>query len=131
MELKFHIPDKVLAEVDCEFIQGMINRMIVSFYKYGAVRDAYPEKVDAIKSLEKRLSNYKESGNKEWLMDAANFAMIEFMAPRHKNAHFRATESDESPGRKFIKEKGFTTKSNTGERESEESARAIYKKQGD
>jgi hypothetical protein len=29
----------------------------------------------------------------------ANFAMIEFMHPRHPQAHYKATDSDGSPGR--------------------------------
>ena len=86
-------------EYDRVFLQGMIDRMAVSFHKYGAVADGYPERVDAIKSLEKRLESYAETGNTEFLMDVANFAMIEFMHPRHPRAHFRATDSDESPGR--------------------------------
>lgn len=81
------------------FHQGMVDRMGVSFCKYGAVRDAYPHRVDAIESLKKRLERYERDGNTEWLMDVANFAMIEFMHPKHPEAHFRATDSKESPGR--------------------------------
>jgi hypothetical protein len=32
-------------------------------------------------------------------MDVANFAMIEFMLPRHPQAHFKGTDDDGSPGR--------------------------------
>jgi hypothetical protein len=77
----------------------MYDRMAVSFCKYGKVADAYPAKVDAIESLKKRLDKYMETGNSEWLMDVANFAMIEFMYPRHTTAHYRPTDSAESPGR--------------------------------
>jgi hypothetical protein len=79
----------------------MVDRMGVSHFKYGPVADAYPSKVDAIASLKKRLDRYAEDGNTEWLMDVANFAMIEFMHPRHPAAHFRPTESHESPGRRW------------------------------
>lgn len=81
------------------FVQYMKNRMAVSFHKYGPVADAYPHKVDAVASLKKRLERYAETGNTEWLVDAANFAMIEFMYPRHPKAHFEGTDSDASPGR--------------------------------
>lgn len=81
--------------------QGMVDRMGVSFFKYGKVADAYPHKVDAIASLKKCLQKYEEDGNTEWLMDIGNFAMIEFMCPKHTKAHFRATDSDESPGRSW------------------------------
>ena len=87
------------SEFSEEFVQGMADRMAVSFFKYGAVADAYPDRVDAIASLKKRMDNYEKDGNMEWLMDAGNFIMIEFMHPRHPKAHFRATASEESPGR--------------------------------
>lgn len=87
------------SEFSVPFVQGMADRMGVSYFKYGAVALGYPSRVDAIACLEKRLQLYKETGNAEWLMDVANFSMIEFMHPRHSAAHFRGTDSDESPGR--------------------------------
>jgi hypothetical protein len=90
------IPESEFSE---RFAQGMADRMAVSYCKYGPVADAYPDKVDAIASLKTRLERYEQDGNAEWLMDVANFAMIEFMCPRHPLAHFVATDSDQSPGR--------------------------------
>lgn len=87
------------SEFSDEFVNGMRNRMEVSFHKYGPVENAYPHKVDAIGSLMQRLRKYADDGNTEWLIDAANFAMIEFMLPRHPDAHFRGTDDDASPGR--------------------------------
>lgn len=72
--------------------------MAVSFYKYGPVARNYPTPIHAIDSLRTRLSKYEEDGNTEWLMDVANFAMIEYMRPAHNEAHFRSTQSQESPG---------------------------------
>ena len=100
------------GEISAEFIQGMRNRMEVSYCKYGPIKNAYPHKVSAIASLEQRLKRYIETGNTEWLMDVANFAMIEFMLPSHPQAHFRSTESHESPGRESHAE-GTTSKSNS------------------
>ena len=87
------------TEFSTEFVQAMANRMAVSFHKYGPVSEGYPERVDAIESLQARLTMYAKTGNKEWLVDAGNFCMIEFMHPAHPDAHFRPTDSDESPGR--------------------------------
>ena len=83
------------SEFSLSFHQGMVDRMEVSFHKYGKVQDAVG-KIDNIACLEKRLSLYKETGNTEWLMDVANFAMIEFM--QKGKDKFRATDTDESPG---------------------------------
>ena len=81
-----------------DFIQKMRNRILMSHYKYGWVTDSYPELADAVACLEQRLEMYKKTGNKEHLIDVANFAMIEYMCSRHPNAHFAATDSDASPG---------------------------------
>ena len=58
----------------------------------------YEEKrlIDSIKSLEKRLQMYKDTGNTEFLCDIANFAMIEFMCPQHPTAHFKALDDGKS-----------------------------------
>ena len=87
------------SEVSETFVQGMRDRMAMSFFKYGRVADAYPHKINALESLRKRIERYEETGNTEWLMDVANFAMIEFMHPAHVRAHFKATDSSDSPGR--------------------------------
>jgi hypothetical protein len=102
MDIVLKLADAIPAsEFSQPFAQGMVDRMAVSACKYGHVAEAYPNRVDAIESLRKRLERYVETGNTEWLMDVANFAMIEFMHPRHPKAHFRATDSKESPGRKW------------------------------
>lgn len=92
-------PEDILkTDFSEDFVQKMKNRIVVSHYKYGWIRESYPEISDAIASLEERLDLYKKTGNLEHLVDVANFAMIEFMRPRHGNAHFEATDSDKSPG---------------------------------
>lgn len=92
----FVVHNVVASEMSEKFLQGMGDRMSVSYHKYGAVVESTS---DHIESLQKRLEKYASDGNTEWLMDVANFAMIEFMNPRHPNAHYRATDADESPGR--------------------------------
>lgn len=87
------------TEYSQKFLDGMLARMAMSFFKYGKVADAYPRKVNALDSLRLRLDKYAETGNTEYLMDAANFAMIEFMCPSRPDAHYTPTDSDGSPGR--------------------------------
>jgi hypothetical protein len=89
------------TEFSQKFVQGMANRMAVSFHKYGPVSSGYPERLDAIASLQQRIQKYVDTGNTEFLMDVANFAMIEYLFPGHPEAHFAATDSDQSPGRTF------------------------------
>ena len=96
--IKFSWPLSVpeSEQFDRLFIQGMLNRVATSFFKYGPFLSS---KSAGMKNAEERIKLYKKTGNTEWLIDAANFIMKEFMDPSHKKAHFRATESKESPGR--------------------------------
>ena len=87
------------TEFNEDFVEKMRSRMSVSYYKYGPIAVAYPDKINAIESLMQRLRKYKATGNTEFLVDAANFAMIEFIHPTFPNAYFEATDSDQSPGR--------------------------------
>lgn len=85
------------TEVDEQFIEGMRNRMVTSFYKYGPVaKNAHC--VDTLKSLEVRLAKFKATGNTEFLMDVANMCMILHMQREALGYHFEATDSDQSPG---------------------------------
>ena len=75
------------------------SRVAVSFYKYGTAADNFGMKlVDALKSHDLCIEKYKETGNTEYLCDAANYLMFEFMYPQQPGAHFEATDSSGSAG---------------------------------
>ena len=82
-----------VSRVDPEY------RIVFSHQKYDWMTDSYPTGLaNAVESLKARLELYEQTGNTEWLVDVANFAMIEYRFPMHLQAHFRATDSSESPG---------------------------------
>lgn len=92
-------PAAILAhEFSDPFVEKMRQAVIVSYFKYGAIRDA-AGKINFIASANERFRKYAETGNTEWLVDAANYAMFEYMHPSHPEAHFRGTDAGESPGR--------------------------------
>lgn len=75
------------------------NRIEFGFYKYGPARKNYASgNIQALPSMERCVQKYKDTGNTEFLVDAANYLMLEYMYPQHPNAHFRATDSNESAG---------------------------------
>jgi hypothetical protein len=78
-----------------DFLQKMMNRISVGHYRYGAE--------DAGKKYGKRLvgavRRYALTGNQEYLIDAANYALLECAFPSHKDAHHKHLESN---GRNFI-----------------------------
>lgn len=105
------------SEISIGFLQKMVNAMANSFFKYGLVSEAYPAKVDAVKSLKLRLDKYEATGNAEYLIDVANFAMIEFMRPRHPHAFYDVDKNAVSPGRVWDSGK-VTEQANTDSREA-------------
>lgn len=92
--------EEILAtEYSEEFDVLRKNRVATSFHKYGPIAINYGEGlVEGIPTLERCIEAYKRTGNIEYMVDVANYAMFEYMHPQHKNAHFKATESKESAG---------------------------------
>ena len=85
-------------EYSTEFDKLRKSRVEVSFYKYGAARDNFGSgRVDAIGSLELCLDKFKETGNTEYLLDVANYAMFRYMFPL-PGEYFKTTDSSESAG---------------------------------
>lgn len=81
-----------------EFVNKMRNSIEMSFYKYGFSSKTYPELAQAHKSIRKRLELYEKTHNTEYLIDIANFAMLEFKYPSFKDSEYIPTDSDKSPG---------------------------------
>lgn len=82
-----------------EFDELRKNRVKTSYYKYGSVKVNFGEKlVEAIPTAEICIEKYRQTGNTEYLLDAANYLMFEFMYPQRDGAFFRATGSSESAG---------------------------------
>ena len=69
-----------------------------SHYKYGWANKTYPELAQAHKCIEQRLDMYRKTHNKEYLIDVANFAMLEFLYPSYQDAKYLPTDSDKSCG---------------------------------
>lgn len=83
------------TEYSDRFDQIRKNMMVMSYFKYGLMKDNYDKFkcMDALGNIEKRIAKYKETGNTEFLADAANFAMIEFMYPSIPGAKYTPTDS--------------------------------------
>jgi hypothetical protein len=96
-----------LSEFSPEFVQAMANRMAVSYHKYGLVAESDSNN---IASANLRVQEYQRTGNTEMLVDAANFLMMEYM--KRGPEAFRATDSDESPGR--VRLDGTVTQARNG-----------------
>lgn len=82
------------------------NRVKTSFYKYGSAAVNFGRGyVDALKTMQLCVDKYHKTKNKEYLLDAMNYLMFEFMYPQESGAYFRATGSEESAGISGLSEK--------------------------
>ena len=81
-----------------EFILKMKNAIEMSHYKYGWASKTYPELAQAIKCVQERLDMYEKTHNKDYLIDIANFAMLEYLYPSYEDSKYIPTDSADSPG---------------------------------
>lgn len=78
-----------MSEQQKEFIKMMEHAIEMSHHKYGSAKKAYPELAQAHKCVEERIDLYEYGKpakdiaphNKDYLIDVANFAMLEAMFP--------------------------------------------------
>jgi hypothetical protein len=76
------------------FEQAMRNRLIIGALRYGLIGARGKPVYDRLGGIQKRLSQYRLSGNRECLVDIANLALLEFVEGKHPRAHFRALNGD-------------------------------------
>lgn len=106
-----------LTEFDPEFVVRMMGAMMVSFHKYGRVAEAYPLKFDAASDVRARMAKYRETGNRHYLVDAANFAMIEAMhSGRKGGSQWGTNDAADSPGRTTADGHRLVQETNDGSR---------------
>ena len=87
------------TEYDDDYDQLRKNRVAVSFHKYGSAKDNFGKKlVDAIQTANLCINKYNSTHNTEYLLDAANYLMFEYMYPKYNDAYFKATDSGQSAG---------------------------------
>lgn len=93
------VTDDILkTDYSLQFDEKRKALVVQSHYKYGrAGRNFATGNVDAIGSLEKCLAKFKETGNTEYLLDVANYAMFRYMWPQ-SGEYFKHTDSDGSAG---------------------------------
>ena len=78
-----------------EFLQMMVNRCIVGYHRYGpfyAIGRHSRSDRKPLDRLTECLKKYEKTGNRELLIDIANYAMSEFAVPHHPKAHLKCED---------------------------------------
>ena len=87
------------SEYSLEVDEMRKRRVEVSYHKYGSARDNFGSgRVDALKTHDLCIDKYLKTKNKEYLLDAMNYLMFEFMYPLLDGVYFKSTGSSESAG---------------------------------
>lgn len=74
------------------FEELMRNRLVMGALRYGRIGSPNKPKYDRVKSIVHRAQEYQKTGNKEWLVDIANEALLEFAEPAHPNPVWDPTD---------------------------------------
>lgn len=84
------------TEWNAEFEQMMRNRLIMGAFRYGLFEKELDGNHgrDLIGYLQRKIDHYRETGNLEDLVDAANMALLEFTAPTHPKAHWNPGDDE-------------------------------------
>ena len=78
----------------------MRTRLLMGRYRYGRMDRTTDTNYDRIGSALKRLKRYRETGNQEFLVDAANLCLMEFVHGYHPDKHFASIDDGEHVTRK-------------------------------
>lgn len=72
-----------------EFIRGMKTRLQMGTLRYGPLGFGR-RRVDQVEhQIVSRWKEYRRTGNREHLIDLANFALCEYVERNHPKSHFR------------------------------------------
>ncbi len=85
-----------------EFETYMRNRMVMGYFRYGAIGRQSKGEYDYIGSAVRRLQKYQETGNQEYLVDSANLCLVEFVNGDHPQKHFNTIDDGEHTKRKGV-----------------------------
>lgn len=83
------------TEWNREFEKHMRDRLIIGGLRYGRMGSGEKKQYDFTGATERCMQRYRETGNLEFLVDAANNCMLEFVESKHPKRHFRATDDED------------------------------------
>lgn len=84
------LDDLARSEWSPRFESLMRNRLIMGAMRYGPLHAPGKRQWNRPMAIRKRMRQYEETGNLEYLVDIANLALLEFEEGAHPTKHFSA-----------------------------------------
>jgi hypothetical protein len=84
-----------LTEWSPEFERLMRNRLLMGALRYGVLEEKRKRTKpwDLMGAVEKKIALYHETGNTEYLVDIANYCLLEFVCGKRPDKHFTALDN--------------------------------------
>jgi len=91
---KFRLSDLEKSEWSPRFEALMRNRLLMGALRYGTLEQKRHRKApyDLMGAIKEKLRLHDETGNDEYLVDIANYCLLEFEIGHHPNKHFHALD---------------------------------------
>lgn len=91
---QFNFASLQTTEWSDDFERLMRNRLIMGCLRYGPMvwKKKNGNKWDLLGAINKKVGLYVKTGNTEYLVDAANYLLLEFECGEHPNKHFNALD---------------------------------------
>lgn len=70
------------TEWDPEFERLMRNRLIMGVFRYGLLKDKHTQGHLIVDAMLRVIEKYRKTGNLEFLVDLANYSLLEYVAQR-------------------------------------------------
>ena len=92
---KFKLADLEKSEWSTTFEGYMRNRLLMGAMRYGTLAEKRKRKIkwDLMGAIESKIKLHHETGNDEYLVDIANYCLLEFEVGDHPKKHFRALDN--------------------------------------
>lgn len=92
---KYRLEDLERTEWSPRFERLMRNRMLMGALRYGPMEHERKvgSKWDLVGAMEKKIALYRQTGNTEYLVDLANYCLLEFELGHHPTKHWAALDN--------------------------------------
>jgi hypothetical protein len=76
-------------------VRKLFYRLVMGGMRYGMIGSRNKPQYARVEDIQRRVGCYQETGNLEYLLDAANLCCLEYLEPSHPLQHEKALDDGE------------------------------------